>query len=112
MRFGKVLLRDWLAREFPEAGAYARKKGFKPPVGIWMEKRAAQLGELVAAQPGVAEAMPPERVRAAFARAGADSQPAWSLLYYALWHSHHILGVDSGGDIGSVLDAARATASP
>jgi asparagine synthase (glutamine-hydrolysing) len=106
-RFGKVLLRDWLARAFPEAGAYARKKGFKPPVGAWMAARAATLSELVAAQPGIAEAVPAERVRAAFAAAAESSQPAWSLLFYALWHSRHVVGVSDEGDVGDVLAAAR-----
>ncbi|CAH2599770.1 Asparagine synthetase (glutamine-hydrolyzing) [Rhodovastum atsumiense] len=107
LRFGKVLLRAWLARAFPEAGAWARKKGFKPPVGAWMAADAAMLGELVAAQPGIAEVVPAERVRAAFASAEAAPQPAWSLLFYALWHSRHVLGIDPGGDIGEVLSAAR-----
>jgi asparagine synthase (glutamine-hydrolysing) len=107
LRFGKVLLRDWLARAFPAAGAYARKKGFKPPVGVWMATQAAALSELVAAQPGVAEVVTRERVRAAFAAAESSPQPAWSLLFYALWHSRHVCGIDPGGDIGEVLAAAR-----
>ncbi len=106
MRFGKRLLRDWLAGAFPQAGAYARKKGFKPPVGAWMAAQAATIAPLVAVQPGVAGMLPPERVRTAFAEAEHAPQPAWSLLFFALWHSHHILGVDAAGDIGAVLSAA------
>ena len=105
-RFGKVLLRDWLADAFPQAGAYARKKGFKPPVGAWMAARAAELSPLVAATPAIAASLPAETVRAAFAEAGRDSQPAWSLLFVALWHAHHIQGVPADGDIGEVLRAA------
>ena len=105
-RFGKVLLRDWLAEAFPQAGAYARKKGFKPPVGAWMAARAADLSPLVAATPAIAASLPAETVRAAFAEAGRDSQPAWSLLFVALWHAHHIQGVPADGDIGEVLRAA------
>lgn len=112
LRFGKVLLRAWLARAFPEAGAYARKQGFKPPVGRWMAADAPHLALLVAAEPGVAEVVPPARVQAAFAAAESDPQPAWSLLYYALWHAHHALGLDASGDISTVLAAARASASP
>lgn len=112
VRFGKVLLRDWLARAFPEAGAYARKQGFKPPVGAWMAAEASCLSELVAAHPGVAGLVPGERVRAAFAAAAASPQPAWSLLFYALWHSNHVLGIDPAGDAGEVLAAARAQARP
>ncbi|MCX7383598.1 MAG: asparagine synthase (glutamine-hydrolyzing) [Alphaproteobacteria bacterium] len=112
LRFGKVLLRDWLAKAFPEAGAYARKKGFKPPVGAWMQARAAVLGELVAGQAGVAEALPGDVVRGAFAAAAENPQRAWSLLFYALWHAHHVMGVACEGDIGTVLSAARASARP
>ena len=112
VRFGKVLLRDWLARAFPAAGAYARKQGFKPPVGAWMAAEAATLSELVAAQPGLAGLVPGVLVRAAFAAAEASPQPAWSLLFYALWHSRHVVGIDPAGDVGEVLAAARAQARP
>ena len=30
----------------------------------------------------------------------------WNLLFYALWHSHHVLGVDSSGTIEDVLAAS------
>ena len=106
LRYGKVLLRAWLSRAFPQAGAYARKKGFKPPVGAWMQARAGLLGGLVARQPGVAALLPAAFVAEAFQTASANSQRAWSLLFYALWHSHHVLGLDAQGDIGAVLDAA------
>jgi asparagine synthase (glutamine-hydrolysing) len=42
-------------------------------------------------------------VRGVFEQAARRHQPAWSLLFYALWHNHHILGVSSEGDIGEVL---------
>jgi asparagine synthase (glutamine-hydrolysing) len=105
-RFGKRLLRAWLARAFPAAGAYARKKGFKPPVGAWMQARADLLGRLVATQPGIAEILDGNLVRKAFSEADGNSQRAWSLLYYALWHSHHVMRLPADGDIGEVLDAA------
>jgi asparagine synthase (glutamine-hydrolysing) len=105
-RYGKVLLRDWLSEAFPQAGAYARKKGFKPPVGAWMAARAEFLAPLVAATPAVAALLPAETVRAAFAEAARESQPAWSLLFLALWHAHHVQGVAADGDIGEVLRAA------
>src|SRR5262249_5953464 len=34
--YGKQLLRDWLAANFPAARAYAKKKGFSVPLGNWM----------------------------------------------------------------------------
>jgi hypothetical protein len=56
----------------------------------------------------VAALVPTDVVLQAVARAGERSQPAWSLLYYALWHSYHVLGIDASGDIAAVLtEAAR-----
>ena len=71
-----------------------------------MQARAGLLGGLVARQPGVAALLPAAFVAEAFQTASANSQRAWSLLFYALWHSHHVLGLDAQGDIGAVLDAA------
>lgn len=99
-RFGKRLLREWLAGAFPEAGAWSRKKGFKPPVGRWIAGRAG-IPALVASEPGVAALLSREKVLAAFT--GAASQPAWSLLHYALWHSVHIRGVACDGGVADVL---------
>jgi len=106
LRFGKKLLRQWLARAFPEAGAFARKKGFKPPVGAWIAARANRLAPLLAAQPGVAAVLRPEEVAVRLAQAERASQPAWSLLFYGLWHSRHVLGLDPEGDVESVLRSA------
>jgi asparagine synthase (glutamine-hydrolysing) len=61
------------------------------------------LGELVAAQPGVAALIPKPAVRGVFDQAADRHQPAWSLLFYALWHNHHILGRPCDGDIAEAL---------
>lgn len=105
-RFGKVLLRAWLARAFPEAGAWARKQGFKPPVGAWIAARGAELASLVAAHPALAGLLPAEAVQVAFADAARAPQPAWSLLFATLWHGHHVLGIAPDGDVAEVLRAA------
>lgn len=106
LRCGKTLLRDWLAREFPQAGAYARKKGFKPPVGTWMQARGETLAKLVAAQSGIREILPATLVRHSFEHAETNPQRAWSLLFYALWHTHHIMALPSQGNIAETLSAA------
>lgn len=106
-RYGKVLLREWLSRALPQARPFAPKQGFKPPVGAWMAAEAVRLGDMVAAQPAIAAFAPPDVVRNVFAQAARESQPAWSLLFYALWHSHHVLGVPADGDIAEVLSQAR-----
>jgi len=103
---GKWLLREWLARNVPAAEPFARKQGFNPPVGEWIAARAGSLATLVAAQPGVAEFLPPEQVRAVVGDAARRRQAAWSLVFYALWHSHHILRLEADGSVEDVLDAA------
>jgi len=103
LKYGKVLLREWLARANPAARPFAKKKGFNPPVGAWMSAKAARLAELVAAQPGLAALADCASVHAIFSRADERHQPAWSLLYYALWHNHHVLGLPADGDIGEAL---------
>ena len=106
LRFGKLLLRRWLARAFPEAGAFARKQGFKPPVGVWIARRAHRLAPLLASQPGLAEAIAPAEIAARLQQAARVPQPAWSLLFYGLWHCRHVMGLDPAGDVESVLRAA------
>jgi len=106
LKTGKRLLRAWLAEAFPQSGAWARKKGFKPPVGGWIARRGETLARQIAAQPGVAAIVPREVVLRCIADAGQDSQPAWSLLFYALWHSAHVMGIDPYGSIGEVLNEA------
>ena len=102
-RHGKVLLRHWLARHAPETRPFARKRGFNPPVGRWMHDRRDTLAALVAAQTGVAVFADEATVRRVFDCARTRPQPAWSLLYYALWHTTRILGRSAEGDIGEVL---------
>jgi asparagine synthase (glutamine-hydrolysing) len=106
LRFGKVLLREWLARVDPAARPYARKRGFGVPIGTWIHGRKRELTKLVSAQPATAELFRQEDVARIFDNSARREQPAWSLLFYSLWHSHHVLGVAAEGDIADVL--ARA----
>jgi asparagine synthase (glutamine-hydrolysing) len=103
---GKVLLREWVARTYPEARPHARKKGFNVPLGRWMDMHGAELGRLVGAQPGIAPLFDKAEISALFERCAEDTQEAWNVLFYALWHSHFILGLANEGDIGSVLAEA------
>ncbi|MBK8908577.1 MAG: asparagine synthase (glutamine-hydrolyzing) [Rhodospirillales bacterium] len=104
---GKRLLRQWLDTACPPAEATARKRGFTVPVGTWIARRAAELGPLVAAQPGVAEACRPHAALGLFAKAEAGDRragkAAWALLFYALWHHRHILRRSPGADVFETL---------
>jgi asparagine synthase (glutamine-hydrolysing) len=102
---GKWLLRRWLEKHVPVARPFAPKQGFTVPIGAWIKGRGAQLGPLVAAQPGVAEIADPAKVRALFAdiRRWRHGFAAWQLLFYALWHRRHILGLPPCGDVFETL---------
>ncbi len=106
-RTGKWLLRRWLETGMPQARPFARKRGFTVPVGEWIAARGAELGPLVAAQAGVAEACNPGAVERLF-RSGAVKQgkAAWTLLFFALWHRRHIQGLAPAGDVLDTLAAA------
>ncbi|MBS0275691.1 MAG: asparagine synthase (glutamine-hydrolyzing) [Proteobacteria bacterium] len=108
LRMGKRILRDWVHKAFPQAAPYARKKGFNVPLGKWMHARRSELGAMVARQKGVMQIADPVFVQQIFDECRSNEQPAWSLLFYALWHSHHVLRIDRNQDIVSVLsEAAR-----
>jgi len=107
VRMSKRILRDWLSRKVPAAQPYARKLGFNPPVGQWIATRRWTAKELVLAEPGIAEAFTRADVQRVFTDPEKNPQAAWSLLFYALWHSSHVLGVPSDGNVEDVLAVAR-----
>ncbi len=105
-RHGKWLLRQWLAKHRPEARPFSRKKGFTVPVGEWLHRRGAALGPLVAAEPGVAEICRPDAVKVLFRSADRHHGfAAWTLMFYALWHRRHMLGLAPEGDVFETLAA-------
>ncbi|MGB8274722.1 MAG: asparagine synthase (glutamine-hydrolyzing) [Alphaproteobacteria bacterium] len=103
---GKWLLRRWLAQACPETRPFSRKRGFTVPVTEWIARRGDEIGKLVAADPAISDICKPEAARALFARPGNRAGLApWVLLFYALWHRHHVLGLDPGGDVFETLSA-------
>jgi asparagine synthase (glutamine-hydrolysing) len=102
---GKWILRQWLETNMPLAKPFAPKSGFTVPVGAWIKAKGARLGPLVAAQPGVAEIAHPDRVEALFGdiRRWRHGFACWKLLFYALWHRRHILGMPPAGDVFETL---------
>ncbi|MDD9903430.1 MAG: asparagine synthase (glutamine-hydrolyzing) [Rhodospirillaceae bacterium] len=101
---GKWILRRWLDRVLPAAGAFERKRGFTVPVGEWIFERGAELGPLVAANPAIAEACHSDRVIALFKSTKKRARLAgWVLLFYALWHRQHVQRRQPEGDVFDVL---------
>ena len=107
-RLGKWLLRKWLETGLPAAKPFSRKRGFTVPAAQWIAGRAAELGTLVAREPGIVEACRPGAVERLFAGVGSrggkrEGQAAWNLLFFALWHRRHILGRKPEGDAFETL---------
>jgi asparagine synthase (glutamine-hydrolysing) len=104
---GKWILRKWLDKNLPVARPFAPKQGFTVPVGAWIKGRGAELGKLVAAQPGIQEIAHPEKVAALFANIyrWRHGFACWQLLFYALWHRRHILGLAPVGDVFATLSS-------
>jgi asparagine synthase (glutamine-hydrolysing) len=104
---GKWILRKWLEQNQPAAQPFAPKSGFTVPVGEWIKAKGSRLGPLVAAQPGVAEIAHPDQVEALFGhiRRWRHGFACWKLLFYALWHRRHVLGLKPSGDVWETLSA-------
>lgn len=90
-RFGKYLLRTWLAHTCPSAAPWARKQGFTVPVEAWIAPRAADIALRVAEVAAVRRLRAPEAVAAAFAPGGKG---AWPLLFLAVWSLIHLEGAE------------------
>ena len=107
---GKYLLRRWLETKLPEAEPFNKKRGFTVPVAEWISRKARATGILVAAQPAIEDIAEPDNVRKLFNTleekpARKLGQMAWTLLFYALWHKHHIQGKVLEGDIWECLSS-------
>ena len=91
VRFGKWILRQWLQEALPLSAPFAKKRGFRVPVGEWIGAKGHRLGALVARQEGIAEIMQPYDVKELFMQKNERALFAcWELLFYALWHQIHI----------------------
>lgn len=108
-RWGKWLLRGWLDRSLHAARAFAPKQGFTVPVQGWIASKGASLGPLVADTPAIAEIADRSAVVRLFDKAAEKRTgfAAWTLLFYALWHRRHVLGLAPDGDVFHALDTAR-----
>ncbi|MBN8874433.1 MAG: asparagine synthase (glutamine-hydrolyzing) [Rhodospirillales bacterium] len=104
---GQYILRKWLEQALPAARPFAPTQGVPVPIGAWIKANGARLGPLVAAHPSVAEIADPAQVEALFRdiRRWRHGQACWKLLFYALWHRRHVLGLPPAGDVFDTLAA-------
>jgi asparagine synthase (glutamine-hydrolysing) len=105
-RLGKWLLRRWLDRTMPQARPFERKRGFTVPVGEWILEDGKQLGRLISETAAIQEIAWPDAVARLFTSSGKRAGfAAWTLLFYVLWHRHHVEGIDASGSVTEVLAA-------
>ncbi len=95
-RTGKVFLRRWGRRWYPDGELERPKQGFTVPVRQWLSGTLLErLGELLPRQRAIREWCQPEGVRALVARQarrGDAAAPLWALLHFALWHRLFVEG--------------------
>jgi asparagine synthase (glutamine-hydrolysing) len=103
-RFGKYLLRAWLAKHCPAAEPWARKRGFTVPVAQWIAPRASELAASLADVAAVRAACSTATVRAVFTD---ESHAAlrWPLLFLGLWGRIHAEGAKPAQALESLLRA-------
>ncbi|ESQ85166.1 hypothetical protein AEAC466_05505 [Asticcacaulis sp. AC466] len=107
---GKWLLRDWVSRNTPGVDAWSKKQGFVPPVGQWIEPYKHRIKPLLLAHPAMRELSLQPTIERVYEDPARHPQAAWSLLFYALWHTRHVLGLDAEGRVDDVLDLGRRAA--
>jgi asparagine synthase (glutamine-hydrolysing) len=104
-RFGKYLLRAWLAKHCPATEPWAKKRGFTVPVAAWIAPRAAELADSLAAVEAVRAVCSAETVRAIFAD-DAHAALRWPLLFLGLWGRIHVDGAAPETAMTSLLRTA------
>ena len=91
-RWGKRLLRQWLARACPAAEPWARKRGFTPPVARWIAADAPAIAERLARAGWLDGVLHPDRLRHAFSEPSLEDR-RWPLLFLGLWIAIHQHGL-------------------
>ena len=103
-RFGKYLLRAWLAKHCPAAEPWAKKRGFTVPVAQWIAPRASELAKSLADVSAVRAACGADAVHAIF----TDENHAalrWPLLFLGLWGRIHTEGAKPAQALESLIKA-------
>lgn len=103
---GKYVLRCWLQKNMPNSGPFAPKRGFTVPVGEWMARQGHRLAPSIASSESIKGLVNPSAVSSLFQASGKRERfAAWVLLFYDLWHRHHIQGQPVEGDVFHVLSS-------
>ncbi len=102
------MLRKWLETGLTDSRPYHHKMGFTVPVRDWIAVKGKRVGALLAGQPCIQGAFAPDAASSLFGDLGARGDQkrgsaAWIILFYPLWHIHHLDRRRMGGDVFDVL---------
>ncbi|MEO8115428.1 MAG: asparagine synthase C-terminal domain-containing protein [Phenylobacterium sp.] len=98
-RYGKWLLRKWLAHACPAAEPWGAKQGFTVPVESWIAPRA----EDIAVRLGQVAAVRQVRTDAAEAFRAGRPGTRWPLLFFAIWSLIHLEGAEPDEALRAVV---------
>jgi asparagine synthase (glutamine-hydrolysing) len=107
----KRLLRLAL-NENPGGGTLRPQEQLQPTGRRVDGARQSLLETLVPLQARIREIFRREDILRAVSNPLKHHQAAWSMVFYALWHSHHVLGISVQGTIEDVLGDKRARVDP
>ena len=103
---GKYALKAWLAAHLPDAGPFARKRGFTVPVGGWIAADAHRLAAGLARLDGIGEIIHTDQIAPLFSTADRKAGLlAWRILFYGLWHQIHVRGIAADQPIVEILNS-------
>lgn len=106
---GKWLLKQWLFEKEPSLNPFSKKRGFTPPVGTWISKKADYLADLLKNQEILNVFCYPQRINDLFKTLGQnptlkkEGLAAWILLFYVLWYKIHVERISYKTDVFSLL---------
>ncbi len=84
----------------------AKKRGFTVPVGEWISAARRATRSFGGGATRDLRDLPRRQRREALHRRGRETRAgfaAWTLLFYALWHRHHIQRLPASTDVFATL---------
>ncbi|MBS0185590.1 MAG: asparagine synthase (glutamine-hydrolyzing) [Proteobacteria bacterium] len=104
---GKWILKKWLQKQVG-LNFFEKKKGFTPPVGHWISKKAYILGPLLKNQEALKELFP-QKIEDLFKKLSQnptlkkEGMAAWVLLFYTLWYKIQVEKISWKEDVFDIL---------
>lgn len=107
---GKWLLKYWLSRVEPSLNFFVKKKGFSPPVHLWLFAKLAFLKATLLSQHALTPWIPAHHIHHLLDRLEKNPQDPktglaiWILLFYTLWYKIHVQGYSHEMSVFDLLE--------